>query len=290
MTELYIFDTEEYSNAVKNQVKPMTFMFDEVDLMVIPSVNEGIFQIGRHSTFAGLYFSGPVGERQIFALIDQMLEWGSRSCKSYRLRIPPQYLEPNLYPCLNHIFLKKGAKISIEKNQHLHISGKDFSFHFSDTNKKIVRRSIAKGIYVNIHDEVSKDGYNLLKKNRELRGVNLSLSNEELAHQSKFMHGKYVFFECRNLHEKTIAYAVCVKIRSDILYVLYWGEDPEERKNSPVVFLAKSIIDYCIEKKILILDAGISSFNGILDQGLHDFKLRLGFELSPKYIIEGLYA
>lgn len=290
MSELYIFDTKEYSNAVKNQVKPITFSCDGAELMVIPSVNERLFEIGGRSTFAGLYFSGSVGERQISTLIDLMLEWGGGSCKSYRIRVPPQYLEPNLYPYLESIFLKKSAKILIEQNQHLLISNKDFLSHFSDTNKKIVRRSVAKGYAVNIHGEISEDGYDLLKRNRELRGVNLSLSYDELEHQSKIMHNKYIFFECRDLDEKTLAYAVCVKIRSDVLYVLYWGEDPEQRKNSPVVFLAKSIIDYCIEKKIPILDAGISSFKGKLDRGLYDFKLRLGFESSPKYVIEGTYA
>ena len=104
------------------------------------------------------------------------------------------------------------------------------------------------------------------------------------------MSNSYIFFECKNKENKVIAYAVCVKIRRDILYVLYWGEDFDHRKNSPVVFLAKSIIDFCIDNKITYLDAGISSLNGDLDQGLYDFKSRLGFRPSSKYIIEGIYA
>jgi hypothetical protein len=290
MTELYIFDTNEYSTVVKNEVRQITFSIDGAELMVIPSLNEGIFEIGRRSTFSGLYFNESVCETQISTLINTMLDWGSKSCKGYKIRVPPEYLEPNLYPCLESIFLKKGAKISIEKNQHLPITNQNFLFHFSETNKKIVRRSIARGYVVNTYSKVSKDGYNLLKRNRELRGINLSLSFEEIEHQSKYMKDKYIFFECKDAQETIVAYAVCVNIRSDILHVLYWGEEPEQRKNSPVVYLAKCIIDHCIERKISFLDSGISSLHGILDQGLFEFKSRLGFASSFKYVIEGSYA
>jgi len=290
MTELYIFDTNEYSNAVKKEVNPITFSTDGVGLMLMPTLNEGLLEIGRYSTFSGLYFDNPVSERQISRLIDLMLEWGSESCRGYKIRVPPQYLEPNLYPCLEHIFLKKGAKIIIEKNQHLPIINQNFLFHFSDTNKKIVRRCIAMGYVVNVNDRVCQDGYSLLKRNRELRGVNLSLSFEQIEHQSKLMLDKYIFFACMDSEKNMVAYAVCVNVRSDVLYVLYWGEEPEQRKHSPVVYLAKTIIDYCIERRISFLDAGISSFNGVLDQGLFDFKSRLGFESTSKYVIEGTYA
>lgn len=290
MTELYIFDTYEYSTVAKNEVKQKTFSIDGAKLMVIPSLNEGVFEIGRRSTYSGLYFSKSICETQISTLINAMLEWGSKTCKDYKIRVPPEYLEPNLYPCLESIFLKKGAKILIEKNQHLSISNQNYSFHFSDTNKKIVRRSIARGYVVHTNSQVSKDGYNLLKRNRELRGVKLSMSFEEIKHQSEYIKDKYTFFECKDSKDVIVAYAVCVNIRSDILYVLYWGEDPEQRKNSPVVYLAKCIIDHCIERKISYLDAGISSLHGILDQGLFDFKLRLGFVSTLKYVIEGSYA
>jgi hypothetical protein len=219
-----------------------------------------------------------------------MLAWAAESCRGYRIKIPPQYLEPHLYPCIEHIFLEKGAKISSEKNQHLAILNSDFSFHFSDTNKKIVRRCISKGYVVDVNSKVCKDGYRLLERNRAMRSVTLSLTFEEIERQSTRMQGRFAFFRCKDFGGDIIAYAVCIYVRSDVLYVLYWGEAPEHRKQSPVVYLAKCIIDYCIQGGIAVLDVGISSLNGILDQGLFDFKSRLGCATTLKYVIEGSYA
>lgn len=290
MSELYIFDTNKYSNSVGNKVDQAIFSFNQSKLTIFPVIDNKLLEIGRNSTFAGLYFSGTEISQNMASLIDQMLDWGSARSYKYRIKVPPQYLESRFYPSLEHIFLKKNAQIVIETNQHLAICGKDYSYHFSETNRKIVRRSISKGYSVTIKSDPNINGYNLLKNNREKRGAILSLLMKDLECQSRIMRDAYIFFECKNLDENLVAYAVCVKLKRDILYVLYWGEEGHERKNSPVVFLAKSIIDYCINNKILFLDAGKSSIDGTLDKGLFDFKSRLGFQSSFKYVIEGKYA
>ena len=61
------------------------------------------------------------------------------------------------------------------------------------------------------------------------------------------------------------------------MYILYWGEDPKYRKRSPVVMIADAAVQFCVKNEIRWLDAGISSFNGVVDKDLHDFKRRLGF-------------
>ena len=81
------------------------------------------------------------------------------------------------------------------------------------------------------------------------------------------------------------AYAVCVRLNSKILYVLYWGEDEIYRKFSPVVFLCGDLQRYGRKKEFEFLDVGISSLNGVIDTGLMDFKRRLGFVNCEKMVV-----
>ena len=79
------------------------------------------------------------------------------------------------------------------------------------------------------------------------------------------------------------AYAVCVRLNSKILYVLYWGEDEIYRKFSPF-FLCGDYRDM-EEKRIRIFRCGYFSLNGVIDTGLMDFKRRLGFVNCEKMVV-----
>lgn len=290
MIDKYIFDTPNYQKAANLDSKEHSFIFLDYKLIVYPVITEEILEIGKNATFGGVYFSNSIDNKGILNLLNQFYSWGSGQSRSYKIRIPPQYLEPNIYPVLQDFFESKAATVIVEKNQHLCLSRLGYKDHFSKTNKKIVRKSLDQGLYISIDKNLTSEGYKLLEKNRLRRNLSLSLSYSSLLIQASLMSDQYLYFSCYDSTEKLLAYAVCVIVKEDVIYVLYWGEDPQYRKASPVVFLAMKIIDYCNENNINYLDAGISSVNGEIDQNLFEFKSRLGFVSSDKLIIKGDYA
>ncbi len=55
---------------------------------------------------------------------------------------------------------------------------------------------------------------------------------------------------------------------------------------SPMVFLIVSMANWCKERNIDFLDLGISSIEGQLQQGLYDFKKRMGAIDAEKWTFE----
>ena len=158
---------------------------------------------------------------------------------------------------------------------------------FSATNRKIVRRLKKDGCEVRFEDSVSKEGYDLLARNRARRNVKLSLSFNDLKKQSEMLPEYFLFASCFNTERVLIAYSVCVKLRDDLLYVLYWGEEFEKRAKSPVVLLCHELVEYSLSNGLRYLDVGISSVDGEVDLNLFGFKQRLGCMSCDKLIVRG---
>lgn len=60
------------------------------------------------------------------------------------------------------------------------------------------------------------------------------------------------------------------------------GEDPNFRKEMPVLVLVDGIMDHCHKAGFAILDIGVSTEKSMPNEGLIAFKTGLGFQSSPK--------
>ena len=82
--------------------------------------------------------------------------------------------------------------------------------------------------------------------------------------------------------ERVIAGSVAIKVSDQILYCFYLGDDLEYRTHSPVTALVSGIYDYCKINNFLMLDLGLFTDKGVLNQGLFNFKKSFGALASPK--------
>ena len=83
-------------------------------------------------------------------------------------------------------------------------------------------------------------------------------------------------------NDKLIAAAISVRVSKEILYNFYHADEFTYRSSSPMVMLIKEIYEYCQRNKIQILDLGISTKNGLINQGLFNFKKSLGCSVTEK--------
>ena len=79
-----------------------------------------------------------------------------------------------------------------------------------------------------------------------------------------------------------IAVGVTIKINEEIAYTFYLADDEQYLRESPTIFLLSGIYDYFQAKNYKILDLGITTNQGILNEGLAYFKGSLGGILSLK--------
>lgn len=282
--EKYLFDRKEYADATGIDLRKFCVKHKSDRMYGYYSVLDDNLIIGQKATFGGVYLSNHCDPRNFEYLVKKFYEKYLENSVSYSLRLPPSYLSV-YFDNFASLLASMHSNVLQETNHFQKIDQQIPSNKFSKTNRKILRRLQAKIFRVTYSQTLNPEGYAVLKQNREARGVQLSLSFSDLKHQSEQICETYHFFECYNQKGVLAAYAVCVKIAKNVLYVLYWGERPDFRSESPVVLLANTILEFCYSNKIEWLDAGVSSVNGVVDQKLAEFKERLGFSQCRKYTI-----
>ncbi len=116
-------------------------------------------------------------------------------------------------------------------------------------------------------------------KNR--KGYPGTLSFDELKKMFELFPKEYRAFGCYD-KEVLVAVVVNIKVNNYIFYNFYVGDKLDYRKVSPLVYLFGEVYDYVKSEGGRILDLGLSSNNGVVNEGLHSFKLKLDGEVSKK--------
>lgn len=170
-------------------------------------------------------------------------------------------------------------------NQDLQVDERLLHERMSRGNLKRFRKCVREGWqFVELPQARHAEAYQLIADNRRRRGHPLTMSHEGLVTMDRLFPGRVHYFALvREGHSPDMAAsAICMRITADILYVFYWGDAAGMETLSPVVGLAAGIYDYCRHEGIRILDAGISTAQGIPNPGLMRFKQGLGFSESPR--------
>ena len=84
------------------------------------------------------------------------------------------------------------------------------------------------------------------------------------------------------------AAALVYRVRRNVDHVVAWGDDKTRRDIAPIGTLAVHLIERAIRANVGVLDIGVSSADGIPDEGLIAFKrhslarvdLRMDFSLA----------
>ncbi len=170
-------------------------------------------------------------------------------------------------------------------NQDLQVDERTLPERMSRGNLKRFRKCEREGWqFVQLPEEHHGQAYQLITDNRRRRGHPLTMTHEGLVTMDRLFPGRVPYFGLvRDGHpDDMAASAICMRIDEHILYVFYWGDAADRQTLSPVVGLAAGIHEYCRHEGIRILDAGISTAQGVPNPGLMRFKHSLGFSESPR--------
>ena len=213
-------------------------------------------------------------------MIDAKFSSGIIECN---LRFPPSIFCENSFQQQIDYFLDGfSSHMIIDTNQYIDIESWSLADLSHGNRKKMNQFGRSHGVIekTNIESDYILC-YNLLADNRKKRNVIMSMSLERVIAALSKMPDTYRCYKA-TIENEIIACAITVDLDVGYRYVLYWGDSPTKRNLSPVTSLCEFLVIECRKENIQVLDLGISSQLGTLDDGLFRYKRNLGASESSK--------
>jgi hypothetical protein len=252
----------------------------------LTEVEEGIFQSPFRGTYSGFSFSENCTYIEMESCVTALISHLQNSFGAHHIIIKNAPFAHDIHrnTLIFNILLNKNFKISQQEVNHtLEIDEQSLVEKMKRNNKKRFNKCERNGFVFQQLDteEGFEKAYQVIVENRESKGYAVSMTFAQLMEMKAVFPNDIYFFQA-TFEEKIAASSVCIRLNSKILYVFYWGDKPGFEEYSPVVFLANGIYQFAQNNHFTILDAGTSSLNGILNQGVATFKEGLGFSSSLK--------
>ena len=243
-------------------------------------------QIPGRLTFGGFFplDEGNVSKQESTELISTLIKQLPEKNKII-WKMPPSYFFPQIFNAQRYVVDSMHYHKVLDQNQHINIPNWKHK-SMSKGNQKKVKQLMKLDVYYKTASLREVDlCYRILEENRNTKGVNVSMSKNEIKNCLLVWPENYklVYLE---KEKEVLAVAFTVDLAPTIRYVLYWADNIYYRNYSPVAYLCTKIIEEAARNKITILDLGISSHNGVVNEGLIRFKANLGAESSIKPTFE----
>lgn len=283
----YFFNEKEH---LQNQGGEglFTFYWQNTDNQSIEArfsviIHDGIAYSPLRATFGGVEFNEEISEEDLILFLEESIstiEMEIIKINSY----PEGYLSLTQIQKLENCLLKLGFEISIiEQNYEIQITKKSFYETITSTRaKQLLRKSIKKGFsFQEVSEPDFLEIHAFIARSRERKNRPMTMNLEQFENHFRVFFKNFQVFSVTD-YTRIIAVGVTSKINAEIIYTFYLADDEAYLKDSPTIFLLSGIYEYFKEQKYTILDLGIATANGILNEGLAKFKRSLGGRLSLK--------
>ena len=200
--------------------------------------------------------------------------------ESLRIVLPPKIYDEFIDEKISMLIKKKFIVKYIDINNYLELNK---SIKIGKSILRDYRIAEKNGLLFRV--ATIEEAYEIIKKNREERGYPLKMSLEHILTIEKLIPKTIEAFIVEN-KEKRIAAALVFNVKPKIKQVVYWGNIEEAKKEKPMAFLSKSLVEFYQKTDEFILDIGTSSEEGILSDGLYNFKKSIGCKSCLKFSLE----
>jgi len=281
MTVLPLFWDSRFAAYHRGSLAEITIT-NKRSFLINFQVDGDYFQIPGRLTFGGFFptDSGSVGKDEFLELME-ILRSNYISGLKIKWKLPPKYFSPEAFYFQNELSSLVDLKEIIDLNQHINIL--DWNIRkMSKGNQKKLRQSISAKMKLKraTLEDVPKC-YDILLQNRLAIGVKVTMDLAEIQRaMTDFPHVYRIQY--LELNEEVVAMCLTVDIAPKVRYVLYWADKLNFRNYSPITLLCERLIEESLIEDIQILDLGISSEHGSLNEGLYRFKENLGADSSHK--------
>lgn len=203
--------------------------------------------------------------------------------------------QPAIYSPVNdqlkQSLLDQGYSIALEETSAvISVTEKTFEQNLHRSEKKRLRKCHEHNFLFEIMplDQLNKV-YGFLEACREEKGYTLSMPLDELQKLVAVFPERMLLTVVTG-GSKMIAANISIRVYDHVLYNFYHDHAPEYDHVSPVVLLNEGLYNFCQQQNIRLLDLGTSNPDGVLNESLLTFKVRLGAQPSPKITFSKHFA
>ncbi|WP_417642646.1 GNAT family N-acetyltransferase [Enterobacter kobei] len=200
-------------------------------------------------------------------------------------RTPPLYYHAILNHKVHNVLFRSGWKIvTSDLNFHLPVTDyATFRSQLAGSKRKELNKITRSETRFEIATscDVMREIWDVIKMNRQAQGYPMTMSAEALLALNEAIKGDLMFTALKR-DNTTLAGAILMNIDEKTRYVFYWGEHPDFRHESPVIKLCEHLYLEAADKGYRYLDIGISTVNSVPNEGLVNFKMGIGCEMSQK--------
>lgn len=279
----YIFNNHDFQ-SLKSGRRIYLVLEDDtsVKARICFHIKDGIAFSGYRATFGSFDFINGIDKGDIIFFLKEIKALLAKESISEIVinHWPLAYPNGEL---VQKVLLDSGFRKSVsEFNQQLNVTRVDFIDQIRKNERKKLKQAYHAGFnFSKLDVESLSQVYSLVKDTRERKGFPVSMSYNDLEETFTALPDHYHLFGVFD-DQLLIAASVSIRISEKILYNFYHADHKDYRPRSPLVMLNEGIYSYCRTSGIEILDLGISSVDGVLNQGLYTFKENLGCTVSEK--------
>jgi Acetyltransferase (GNAT) domain len=246
-------------------------------------LENGVFDCGHRAPFGGIDISGdyqPPGK--VAGLVGHLLNAARvRGARKIRIHCRPHYLSPSEaamhFALLAQGFqvesaeLSQGIELSAVPNMEVYVEG------LRSPGRRALRHSMDLGLQAAVaeHEAEWAEGFRILEMNRAERGVTLKYSLAYLHRLRALFPGQIRMLLLRH-DSSAVAAALVYRVFTNVHYVAAWGDAGHQLPYSPMNYLAHQVVEKTMEDGAHVVDLGISSVDGVVNDGLVQFKRNIG--------------
>ena len=287
----YFFNEIEHLQHQRAENDCYGFYWQNTDYEIIDGrftviIQDKIAYSPIRATFGGIEFNEEILEESLFDFLREIVAYLQRfGLKNIIINSYPEgYFSENQNQILKKCLSRLNFQIRFtEQNYEISVTNKSFYETVKSPRAKQLLRKSAKNELIfqeETHPNFPKI-YSFIEHSRKRKNRPMTMTLEQLKEHFEKFSKNFILFSVTH-HNLIISVGVTIKINKTILYTFYLADDGKHLKSSPTTFLLSGIYKYCQEQKLAILDLGIATEKGILNEGLAHFKQSMGGKISEK--------
>ena len=277
----------ELNRHKADSVHYLLFCDDKPRFALAGGVRDHVLKLPFSASFCAFSRIGNNRIEHYYDAVSSLIVWAqAQKIRQIVFSLPPLFYDVPHISKMQNALWGNGFEISafdLNFEYFLAAHGPDYPDRIDRCARKNCRRAEKEGLTFEKTDDFAAV-YETIRINRTERGFPLKMSLEDVVATSKVIPTD--FFAVKTPGNEIASAAITQRMDSKTVRVVYWGNPGAFEQLRPVNFLAWKLFDYYKKMKFDVVDIGISTVDGVPNNGLCAFKESIGCSCSPKITFE----
>jgi hypothetical protein len=246
-------------------------------------VTDGLLECGHSAPFGSIDW---VRRREPATAVVDLLQAGierarSEGLSAFRIRTRPAYFGANetavQFALLNRNASVEDCEISLGIEAWRYETPEQYEAVLDGRARRTLRQGLSSGMTFGVAETRAEwaECYDLLTETKQRRGADLKISLDYvLGLKAKF--GDRIIMHRLTVSNELAGAALVYRVASRWKYLVAWGDDLRHRHRNVNNVMAYQLTRAAIAEGVDLVDIGISSVEGVPDDGLIQFKRSIG--------------